>query len=324
MLHMMDERSNMLASKMHMMDERSNMLAPKMLPHHPQQYMTQPIIRKFKQKEYSHTSSAKKRRLKHNTLVVWLPRVVKNWDSHLVHMPNTFDPSIEFQVTSTSGTKLAHFLPGAINGKAAMEAYKATVELQKAINPAATPNTRTTSGKAVQMSFGEWRRSAKEEEVGPQTAQTKMHLTAVRQWKERVEHGLLKCVQQLLRMKVPLFAKFLEALSPHQHWSFAGFSVCTVNFNYGALKPHTDDKNHHDAYCVVIPLGQYTGGELCFSFAERDVVIPLQQGDAVIMQGANLKHYVKDYTGNRYSLVLHTCYCLVRDLMDKAVQTYNA
>jgi hypothetical protein len=256
----------------------------------------------------------KKKTVKQNSLVVWYARVMTQ-PSHLLHIPEGFDPSQEFYIESTSGAKLAHYLPKAFLVKDAQEAYEATTELEKVVNPQWRHNTRTAAGKAIQLHFGQWRRSTKVEKTQDHTGDTKDHLSAVQRWAQRLQPGIFTTVKKLLRAKVPHFSKFLEALSTQQAWSFGGFSVCSINFNYGGLREHTDEKDHHDAYCVVVPLGNFQGGELCFRFAENVVVIPVQQGDAVIMQGANITHFVQEYSGNRYSLVLHTCYCLVRDMV---------
>ena len=286
----------------------------------PQCFLTTPALKRAQQ-VYSRRSWQRKRTVQQNSLVAWYPRVM-TWQSHLIHIPKDFDPLQEFFITSTSGAKLAHYLPKAFPKKEAQEAYEATTELESVVHPKWRHNTRTEDRKAIQFHYGQWRRSTKVQETKEHTGDTKDHMKAVQRWAERLQ-PLCNTVKKLLRAKVPQFAKFLEALSVQQTWSFGGFSVCSVNFNYGGLSEHTDEKDHHDAYCVVVPLGNYQGGELCFRFAENVVVIPVQQGDAVIMQGANIHHFVQEYSGDRYSLVLHTCHCLVRDMVPNVAKAYQ-
>jgi hypothetical protein len=292
----------------------NNVLLPGPLVASPIVAPSGPTPGKGNRKQYDKERHEKKAAVKKNRLIVCLPGSAQNHPTHLLEKPKSFDPSKEFSLVSSSGTKVAHYCPGVIPAEIAQAAAQATMQLEMAVNPQWKPNTRSV-GKAKQMSFGQWRRSARVEDVGPQTVHTRDNLAAVQQWKRGIE-GLEVCLRKLLSLHVPHFYHFLRGLERHQNWSFAGFSVASVNFNYGPLLAHVDAHDHHDAYCAVIPLGSFTGGEFTFVFAGgEEVAVPVQQGDIIIMQGSKLSHAVKDYSGCRYSVVLHTCHCLVRDLL---------
>ncbi len=56
--------------------------------------------------------------------------------------------------------------------------------------------------------------------------------------------------------------------------------------------------------CVVIPFGEFKGGELCLF--EPGLVIRLQTWDAFIFKSGHVTHFNLHYSGLRRSLVLHT------------------
>ena len=79
------------------------------------------------------------------------------------------------------------------------------------------------------------------------------------------------------------------------------FTSITVNQNYKAA-PHRDKGNVGTSY--LIAFGDYTGGELEIHEGPlkglHDVRTPL------ITDFSKIEHSVKDFTGNRYSLVFYT------------------
>ncbi|KAG6819293.1 hypothetical protein H0H93_013295 [Arthromyces matolae] len=56
--------------------------------------------------------------------------------------------------------------------------------------------------------------------------------------------------------------------------------------------------------CVVVPFGQWTGGELCLF--EPGLVIGLSPGDVFIFPSGDFTHFNLHYEGTRMSLVLHS------------------
>ncbi|KAJ7181625.1 hypothetical protein C8R43DRAFT_869657 [Mycena crocata] len=81
-------------------------------------------------------------------------------------------------------------------------------------------------------------------------------------------------------------------------YPFGGFviNVCV------ATRGHRDrfDKR----FCVIIPLGEWTGGELCLY--EAGFVFRLQPWDILIFPSCDLTHFNLHFTGVRLSLVLHS------------------
>ncbi|KAF8207540.1 hypothetical protein K438DRAFT_1755576 [Mycena galopus ATCC 62051] len=67
-------------------------------------------------------------------------------------------------------------------------------------------------------------------------------------------------------------------------------------------------KTHHDRFdklfCVVIPFGDWTGGELCMF--EPGFVFRLQPWDMVLFPSCDITHFNLDFEGVRLSMVLHS------------------
>lgn len=76
------------------------------------------------------------------------------------------------------------------------------------------------------------------------------------------------------------------------HIDYTGIQV---NKNYKA-KPHLDARNNGDSYLVA--LGDYTGGSLIINSYKKDI-----KYQPILFNGADWKHSVDDFEGNRYSLV---------------------
>jgi hypothetical protein len=65
---------------------------------------------------------------------------------------------------------------------------------------------------------------------------------------------------------------------------------------------HRDRKDK--AICLVIPIGDFTGGQLCLY--EAGLVLGLNAGDMVIFPSHRYTHFNLDFEGIRASLVLHS------------------
>lgn len=81
-------------------------------------------------------------------------------------------------------------------------------------------------------------------------------------------------------------------------YPFGGF-VLNLNIRTNV---HRDAKDHH--MCVVIPFGEFIGGELVL--LELGLVVPLRSGDIIIFPSVRISHFNLDYSGVRGSVVLHT------------------
>ena len=79
------------------------------------------------------------------------------------------------------------------------------------------------------------------------------------------------------------------------------FSTLFINVTCGT-KVHRDSKDY--GYCVVIPLGEFSGGDLLLRASEVRFI--LQPGDFLMFKSSQLYHEVTDFDGLRSSLVLTT------------------
>lgn len=79
---------------------------------------------------------------------------------------------------------------------------------------------------------------------------------------------------------------------------FLGF-VLNLNISSRCHRDHGDK-----TFCMVIPIGDYEGGELCLM--EPGIVIPLRSGDIILFLSSAVTHFNLHYKGERGSLVLHS------------------
>ena len=80
------------------------------------------------------------------------------------------------------------------------------------------------------------------------------------------------------------------------------FNAVTVNCNYKAA-PHYDKNNDGNSY--LIAFGSYTGGELELLEGDRKGVYDIC-GNPIIDDFSKVLHCVRDFEGERYSLVFYT------------------
>jgi hypothetical protein len=84
-------------------------------------------------------------------------------------------------------------------------------------------------------------------------------------------------------------------------YPFGGF-VINVSVSTRAHRDRFDK-----LFCVVIPFGHWTGGELCLY--EPGLALRLHPWDIVIFPSCNITHFNLHFDGVRLSLVLHSdCY----------------
>ena len=79
------------------------------------------------------------------------------------------------------------------------------------------------------------------------------------------------------------------------------FPGCVINLQV-ATEGHLDSGD--DTICVVIPFGDFEGGELVLS--DAGLMINLQEGDVFIFPSFRLTHFNMHFTGVRGSLVMHS------------------
>lgn len=74
-----------------------------------------------------------------------------------------------------------------------------------------------------------------------------------------------------------------------------------VNINI-CTRAHRDMKDR--TWCVVLPVGTFTGGDLCF--LEPGLVLELHPGDLLVFPSRHITHFNLHFVGKRVSMVLHS------------------
>ena len=92
-----------------------------------------------------------------------------------------------------------------------------------------------------------------------------------------------------------------EVLPGNAHSIVHPFLSLVINLNVATLA-HRDRQDK--ALCVVLAVGDHTGGELCLY--EAGLVLPLRNGDFIAFPSHRLTHFNLHFTGKRASIVLHT------------------
>lgn len=95
-----------------------------------------------------------------------------------------------------------------------------------------------------------------------------------------------------------MYADILPGKAACPAYPFGGF---VINLNV-CTRAHRDWKDMD--LCVVIPIGDFTGGELCL--LEPGLVLAVRPGDMVIFPSHKITHFNLHYIGKRASLVLHS------------------
>lgn len=67
---------------------------------------------------------------------------------------------------------------------------------------------------------------------------------------------------------------------------------------------HTDRTDNSKSYAFVIPLGEFTGGDLVLPSIGYSV--PVRPGQILAFTASLLPHYVKEVTGWRYAITAFT------------------
>ena len=74
------------------------------------------------------------------------------------------------------------------------------------------------------------------------------------------------------------------------------FTGIMINKNF-KCPPHVDSGNEGEV--IILGLGDYEGGELVYNGVAYDI-----RNKATTFVASEIEHYVKDFTGDRYSVVL--------------------
>lgn len=97
---------------------------------------------------------------------------------------------------------------------------------------------------------------------------------------------------------IAAYASQLPGYEDCPAYPFAGF-VLNVNV---AVQGHRDNMDLEA--CLVLPIGSFSGGELCLE--EPGLVVPLRAGDFFVFPSYRITHFNLHYSGTRASLVCHS------------------
>ncbi|RYP72174.1 hypothetical protein DL770_008004 [Monosporascus sp. CRB-9-2] len=90
-------------------------------------------------------------------------------------------------------------------------------------------------------------------------------------------------------------------------------TLCVLGIN-SFTERHVDKNDIKYGFASLIPLGDYKGGDLCFP--QLGIKLDYQPGACVVFRGAELQHFVDDWTGYRIFL-LFTNHQVVRDYSER-------
>ncbi|KAL6074266.1 hypothetical protein QOT17_004295 [Balamuthia mandrillaris] len=115
---------------------------------------------------------------------------------------------------------------------------------------------------------------------------------------------VFRVVHELLKEHFPELCSILEGNSAFiADNPISPFATVVVNVDF-AVEPHRNKNDYKEGLAVVIPLGDFTGGQLFFP--EINVTVNTQPGDVVAFRSARLTHSVLPYVGTRHSVILFT------------------
>jgi hypothetical protein len=175
---------------------------------------------------------------------------------------------------------------------------ESTKELEKRYPP---KNGGRKRGDNRVHHIGYWRKRTKEI---CQTKSTRNH--HVQQWISRNrESGFFAAVETYVKETMPsLYHAYNSIILPNgQEKLFPPFNAVAINFNIRSL-PHFDEKDPAFGHAFIIPFGDYIGGDLVLETIHTAFVV--RPGDIAHFAARGIKHWNREYTGERYSLVFFT------------------
>jgi hypothetical protein len=116
---------------------------------------------------------------------------------------------------------------------------------------------------------------------------------------------LCTLVSNLVKKHMPeihsQLALFCDILPLNDHPATYPFPGCVINLQV-STEGHLDTGD--DTICVVIPFGDFEGGELVLW--EAGLIIDLKEGDIFIFPSFHLTHFNMSFKGVRGSVVMHS------------------
>jgi len=91
-----------------------------------------------------------------------------------------------------------------------------------------------------------------------------------------------------------------------KEWSvdFGGSFFCIAISKGYSNFVHTDATDHCKSYAIVVPFGDFTGGD--FSLPSRGISVPVAPGQFLAVTASFLPHCVMETIGTRYALTFFT------------------
>jgi len=165
--------------------------------------------------------------------------------------------------------------------------------------------TLSNRGKEKTYHLGCWRKSMKEPTITKQT-----NHPASREFLQK-NAELFDFVSKVFHQHYPkLYEVYSKVSMPEK--LVGNFGTVAVNVDY-ATEPHYDSDDFSNGLCWVMPIGNYTGGEL--RFFGLNIEVDLQPGDLICFQSKHLLHGNNPYEGIRHSLVFFTNHAMFFDCM---------
>lgn len=125
-------------------------------------------------------------------------------------------------------------------------------------------------------------------------------------------HYLWFLIGNVVFQYIPLFACELTRRVNPQYRLFDIFSLLILNLTCGCAL-HKDFRDY--GYCVLVPFGDFDGGELVFP--KYQIAVKLDPGDVAIFRSSVLEHGNLPYT-------VHLCmFCFVSQLLVNLAISYS-
>jgi len=160
-------------------------------------------------------------------------------------------------------------------------------------------------GEAIQFHFGYWGKRVKKGYI-TETVDSKAEVSKYF-YLETIDIWML--ITKLIQIKHP--KQYERLMKVKQFWNcqytWGLWHTLAYNFQLQS-KRHIDDYDDLYGICIIIPIGEFTGGEIIFH--DFNIEFECQFGDIFIGSSAQYYHSNKPIIGNRDSIVLfNCCYC---------------
>lgn len=120
-------------------------------------------------------------------------------------------------------------------------------------------------------------------------------------WWKTTNENIWDKASYLARANFPHMYERYKAVNVSLKFGIWTSAALNVNF---AVNTHKDSGDDEDGICAVIVFGEFEGGEICFP--DQLICIPVVGGYIVIFHSCKYRHYVANFVGCRYSIVLYT------------------